>query len=68
MLKSLLLSFVIICIVTRGSRFFLVSYLTYRYGQKFGPFLEKKGAKWSIIIATIIVFLSALIYLIFINQ
>tara|TARA_Y100000590_G_scaffold241263_2_gene271301 strand:+ start:2805 stop:3407 length:603 start_codon:yes stop_codon:yes gene_type:complete len=60
--------FIIICIVTRGLRFFLVAYLTYRYGQKFGPFLEKKGAKWSIIIATIIVFLSALIYLIFINQ
>jgi len=46
-----LVFFIIICVVTRGSRFFLVSYLTYKFGEKFGPFLEKEGAKWSIIIA-----------------
>ncbi len=47
-------SFIVICLVTRGSRFFLVSFLTYKYGEKFGPFLEKQGAKWSIIISIII--------------
>jgi len=46
-----LVFFIIICVVTRGSRFFLVSYLTYKFGAKFGPFLEKEGTKWSIIIA-----------------
>ena len=46
-----LVSFIIICVVTRGLRFFLVSFLTYKYGDKFGPFLEKQGTKWSIIIA-----------------
>ncbi len=60
--------FIFICVVTRGLRFFLVSFLTYKYGEKFGPFLEKKGAKWSIIIAGIIILLSALIYLIFMNR
>ena len=43
-----------ICIVTRGLRFFLVAYLTYKFGSKFGPFLEKKGGKWVAIIALII--------------
>ena len=47
---SNLVFFIIICVVTRGSRFFLVSYLTYKFGEKFGPFLEKEGTKWSIII------------------
>ena len=54
--------FIIICIFTRGLRFFLVAFLTYKYGEKFGPFLEKKGAKWSIILASIILIISIIIY------
>ena len=35
--------------VTRGLRFFLVAYLTYKFGQKIGPFLEiNTGTKWGI--------------------
>ena len=54
--------FIIICIVTRGSRFFLVAFLTYKYGKSFGPFLEKKGGQWTIIIVGIIIVLAAGIY------
>jgi len=57
-----MMSFIIICIVTRGSRFFLVSFLTYRYGEKFGPFLEKQGTKWSIIIALFILGIGGAFY------
>ena len=60
-----LLSFVIICIITRGLRFFLVAFLTYKFGEKIGPFLEKKGSKWSIIIALILVMIVTIIYYIF---
>ena len=60
-----LLSFILICIVTRGLRFFLVAYLTYKFGQKIGPFLDKQGAKWSIIIAIIIILIAAGIYFLF---
>jgi len=38
-----LISFIIICILTRGLRFFLVAYLSYRFGEKLGPFLDKQG-------------------------
>ena len=62
-----LLSFIFICIVTRGLRFFLVSYLTYKFGQKIGPFLDKQGTKWSIILALIIIFVVAVIYFLFLN-
>ena len=54
--------FIIICIVTRGSRFFLVAFLTYKYGKSFGPFLAKKGGRWAIIIAVIIIIIAAGIY------
>jgi membrane protein YqaA with SNARE-associated domain len=55
-------SFVFICVVTRGLRFFLVAYLTYKFGSKFGPFLEKKGGRWATIIAVIIIVIAAGIY------
>ena len=57
-----LASFVLICVVTRGLRFFLVAYLTYKFGSKFGPFLEKKGGRWATIIAVIIIIIVAGIY------
>ena len=59
--------FIIICIVTRGLRFFLVAFLTYRYGELFGPFLEKKGTKWSIIIGTFVIIIIAVIYFLFLK-
>jgi len=58
-----LLYFVMICLLTRGSRFFLVSFLTYKYGEKFGPFLEKKGTKWSMVILAFVFIILALFYL-----
>ena len=57
-----LMSFIFICIVTRGLRFFLVAYLTYKFGSRFGPFLEKKGGQWATIIAVIIIAIVAGIY------
>ena len=60
-----LISFIFICIVTRGLRFFLVAYLTYKFGSRFGPFLEKKGGQWTAIIAVIIITIAAGIYFFF---
>ena len=57
-----LIFFIIICILTRGSRFFLVAFLTYKFGQKFGPFLEKEGAKWSILLTFFILIIVGGIY------
>ena len=55
--------FIIICTLTRGTRFFLVAYLTNKFGDKFGPFLEKQGTKWSIIIAFVILIIGGLVYI-----
>ena len=56
--------FFFICLFTRGLRFFIVAYLTSRYGYKFGALLEKKGALWFSIIGLIIAITSTIIYLI----
>ena len=62
-----LISFILICTITRGLRFFLVAYLTYKFGEKIGPFLEKRGTKWSIIIVLIIILITSGIYFLFLK-
>jgi membrane protein YqaA with SNARE-associated domain len=61
-----ILLFVIVCFIARGLRFFAVAYLTYKYGAAIGPFLEKKGGKWTVIISAISVVIFLVIY--FINK
>jgi len=62
-----LVSFILICIITRGLRFFIVAYLAYKFGEKIGPFLEKQGTKWSIIISLIIITIIGSIYFLFLK-
>ena len=62
-----IISFIFICIVTRGLRFFLVAYLSYKFGEKIGPFLDRQGTKWSIIIAVVIILIAVIIYFLFLK-
>ena len=57
--------FFLICLFTRGLRFFLVAYLTSLFGQKFGDFIEKKGAVWFSVAGILIVILAIVLYIIF---
>ena len=59
-----ILLFILTCFVARGLRFFLVAYLSYKYGAAIGPLLEKKGTQWTVIITGIIVIIIAIIYFI----
>ena len=60
-----ILFFIFACAVARGLRFFLVAYLTYKFGSRFGLFLEKKGALWTMLIALVIIAIAAGIYFFF---
>ena len=59
-----ILIFILISLISRGLRFFIVSYLSYKFGHLFSQFMEKHGAKWSTIIGMIIVIIGIIIYLI----
>jgi len=59
-----LILFFFTCLFARGLRFFIVAYLSFKFGSTFTVFLEKKGALWATIIGLIIVILSIIIYLI----
>ena len=56
--------FIVISLVSRGLRFFIVSYLSYKFGNLFTEFMEKNGSKWFTIIGLLIVIIGLLIYLI----
>ena len=54
--------FIIICLISRGLRFFIVSYFTFSFGEPFVSFIEKKGALWSTIFGLLFIALFILIY------
>ena len=58
-------AFFLICLFTRGLRFFFVSYLTFLFGKKFGDFIEKRGALWFTLTGIFIVILAVVLYIIF---
>ena len=60
-----ILIFIIISLISRGLRFFIVSYLSYKFGDLFTQFMEKHGSKWFSIVGIFIVIIGILIYLIF---
>ena len=59
------LIFVLISLISRGLRFFIVSYLSYKFGDLFNEYVDKHGSKWFTIIGILIVIISLIIYLIF---
>ena len=59
-----ILIFVLISLISRGLRFFIVAYLSYKFGDLFTQFMEKKGSKWFTIIGILIVIIGIIIYLI----
>ncbi len=57
--------FIIVSLISRGLRFFIVSYLSYKFGNLFTEFMDKHGSKWFTIIGLLIVIAGVIIYLIF---
>ena len=56
--------FLIICLFSRGLRFFIVSYLSFKLGDTFNAFMKTKAAMWSTILGIVIVLIFGVIYFI----
>ena len=56
--------FFFICFFSRGLRFFIVSYLSFRFGDSFNKFMQTEAAKWFTIIGIFIVVIFGLLYFI----
>ena len=60
-----ILIFIFISLISRGLRFFIVSYLSFKFGDLFTEFMNKHGSKWFTIIGILIVIVGIIVYLIF---
>ncbi len=57
--------FIVVSLISRSLRFFIVAYLSYKFGDLFTEFMEKHGSKWFTIIGILIVIVLGIIFLIF---
>ena len=57
-----LIIFFFICLTSRGLRFFVVSYLSFKFGDIFSKFMQTEAAKWFAILGFLIVVVVSSIY------
>jgi len=57
--------FIIVSLISRSLRFFIVAFLSYKFGELFTEYMEKYGSKWFTIIGINIVIIFIIIYLFF---
>ena len=62
MMNFNLFIFFFICLISRGLRFFIVSYLSFKFGDTFNKFMETEATKWFTILGILIVTIFGLIY------
>ena len=56
--------FIVVSLISRGLRFFIISYLCYKFGHSVNNLIETYVSKWFTIIGIIIVLIAAIIILI----
>ena len=57
--------FIFISLISRGLRFFIVSYLSFKFGDLFTKFMNQHGSKWFTIIGLLITIIALIFYIIF---
>ena len=57
--------FIVVSLISRSLRFFIIAYLSYKFGDLFTELMEKHGSKWFTIIGILIVIVLGIIFLIF---
>ncbi len=55
--------FIIVSLVSRSLRFFIVAFLSYRFGELFTEYMNEHGSKWFTVIGILIVIIFVFIYL-----
>ena len=56
--------FIIVSLISRGLRFFIISYLSYKFGDLFTQLMNKHGSKWFTILGILVVIIGVITYLI----
>ncbi len=55
--------FILVSLISRSLRFFIVSYLSYKFGYLFTDFMNRHGSKWFTILGILLVIIFLIIFL-----
>ena len=56
--------FIIVSLISRSLRFFIVAFLSYKFGELFSEYMNKHGSKWFTAIGILIVIIFVFVYLV----
>ena len=59
-----LLIFISVSLISRSLRFFVIAYLSYKFGDLFTEFMNKHGSKWFTVLGILLVLVFIIIFLI----
>ena len=59
-----LLIFIIVSLISRSLRFFIIAYMSYKFGDLFTEFVNKHGSKWFTVLGILLVLVFIIIFLI----
>ena len=59
-----LLIFIIVSLISRSLRFFIIAYLSYKFGDLFTEFMNKHGSKWFTVLGILLVLVFIIIFLV----
>ena len=59
-----LLIFIIVSLISRSLRFFIIAYLSYKFGDLFTKFMNKHGSKWFTALGVLLVLVFIIIFLV----
>ena len=59
-----LIVFIIVSLISRSLRFFIVAYLSYKFGDLFTEFMNKHGSKWFTAVGLLLVLIFIIIFLV----
>ena len=57
-----LIIFVLVSLISRSLRFFIIAYLSYKFGDLFTQFMKKNGSKWFTVIGILIFLILGIMY------
>ena len=57
--------FILISLISRGLRFFIISYLSYKFGDLFTKFMDHHGSKWFTLLGIFILMVILILYFVF---
>ena len=59
-----LLIFISVSLISRSLRFFIIAYLSYKFGDFFTEFMSRNGSKWFTVLGILLVLLFIIIFLV----